>query len=126
MPLWSSRHVNHSNHVLLSAGCRLVIRLADWNLYNLVPFHNNGGTAAWQAVEGKEGRKEKREGQDIESCTVLSPNILEPFCSYSTCILHNLSFIPLNPVALLLRTSLARIQIGTLLCGQPPPIANGH
>jgi len=71
MPVRSSRHINHSNHVLLSAGCRLVICLAYWNLYDLVPFHNNGRAAAWQAVEGKQGGKEKREGQETESCIVL-------------------------------------------------------
>jgi len=71
MPVRSSRHINHSDYVLLSAGCRLVIRPTYRNLYNLVPFHDNGRAAAWQAVEGKEGGKEKREGQETESCIVL-------------------------------------------------------
>jgi hypothetical protein len=55
MPIRSSRHISHSNHVLLSARCRLVIRIAYWNLYHLVPIHDNGGTAAWETMEGEEG-----------------------------------------------------------------------
>jgi hypothetical protein len=68
MPIRSSRHISHSNHVLFSPRCRLVIRLAYWDLYHLVPIHDNGRTAAWQAVEGKEGWKEEREGEEVEHC----------------------------------------------------------
>ena len=71
MPFWSSRHISHSNHVLLSARCRLVICFAYWDLYHLVPIHDHGSTAAWQAVEGKEGRKEEREGEEVEHCISL-------------------------------------------------------
>jgi hypothetical protein len=54
MPIRSSRHISHSNHVLLSTRCRLVIRITYWDLHHLVSIHDNGGTAARETMEGKE------------------------------------------------------------------------
>jgi hypothetical protein len=77
MPFRSSRHISYPNHVLLSARCRLVIRLAHWDLCYLFSFHDHGRTAAWEAVEGEKGREEEREGQEIEYCIPLDSAVVQ-------------------------------------------------
>jgi len=59
MPIWSSGHWRHSNHVFLSTGCRMDIRLAFWDLCSFVPIHYIGRYAKREVLEGEARRKEE-------------------------------------------------------------------
>lgn len=73
MLIRSCGNISHSNHVLIGIRCRLVVRIAYWDLRHIVPLYDNGGTAAREAVEGEEnGEEEIKEGKyedvDVDFC----------------------------------------------------------